>query len=220
MAATQILLKNPKALPLSIDAKINSDLVIRQLLAPLGDANGHDQYDVSGKATLDDLNRNAQIRALLDHETVPGVPDPLITIELIGGTNDVAGSDSATSVANAAGLGGVETLVVAVPDQLLGGANDLVLLAAMPYTALIIDYQIMVDFANAGETWELRDTAGGAGAALSDALAAGATGRVRDASTALAGVVPTLAAGDLLVLRRAVGDAATGYVIVTFQRLS
>jgi len=220
MAATQILLKNPKALPLSIDAKINSDLVIRRLLAPLGDANGNDQFDVSGQATLDELNRNAQIRALLDHENPVGTADPLLTIELVGGTSNVAGSDSATAVANAAGLGGVETLVVAIPDQLAAAANDLVLLAAMPYTALVIDYQIVIDTANAGELLQLRDALAGAGNPLSDDLSAAVVGRYRDLGADLLGVVPTIGVGDPLILRRSVSDAATGYAIVTFQRLS
>jgi len=220
MTATQILLQNPKALPLSIDAKINSDLVIRELLAPLGDVNGKDQFNVSGKATLDELNRNAEIRRLLDHQT-NGAADPLLTIALVGGSNDIPGSDAQTAVASTTGLGGLEQLVVAIPDQLTAGANDYELLAAMPFTALIVDYQILVDTASAGaETWELRDALAGGGNALSDALSAGAVGRLRDASAALVGVAPTIGKGDPLILRRAVLDDATGHVIVTFQRLS
>ena len=215
MSATQILLKNPKTTQLSVDAKISEDLVIRRLLAPAGDVDGRDQYDVAAIATLDDLNRSPQIRALLDNQT-NGVADPLVTIELVGGTNNVAGSDSATAVPSAEGLGGVETLVVA-SDPATG--TDHTLIAAMPYTALVIDAQLMVDTTEA-TTWTLRDALAGGGNALSDDLSTAAAARVRDGGTDLAGVVATIAKGDPLVLNKGAVASATGYVMVTFQRLS
>lgn len=82
-----------------------------------------------------------------------------------------------------------------------GGADDVTIYNAdCPYALRILDCGIQVATAGAGgSTITVRDTAGGAGAALSSALSTAATAYARTALTTAMGQV---AAGGSLVLRR------------------
>jgi hypothetical protein len=196
----------------SLDIKLSEDRVIRSTLAAKGAIGGGDVIDVGDVTTLDELNANTEFRKLLDASPVK------VSMSVVGGTNDVAGSDAATAVANSEGLGGSERFSAAVPVG-GGGAEDQILIASMPYAALVLDAQILVTTTEA-TTWTLRDAIAGGGNALSDDLSTAAAGRVRDASSDLAGVVPTIAKGAPLVLRKAASATAVGTVLVELQRLS
>lgn len=215
MTSASVFITNLKPTPRSLDIKLSEDRVIRVRLAPAGTIGGTDTFDAGGFATLDELNRNPQMRVLLDNLDTGGNPDPLVSVSVARGTNDIPGSDSATAAPDAEGLGGLE---IGNFRSLNTDGTDHVVVASMPFAAAILDIQLMVDTAEA-TTWTLRDAIAGGGNALSQALSTAATGRVRDDGTGTSGAVPTVSKGDPLVINKAAAASATGNLIVTFQRL-
>lgn len=209
MTNAAITIQNETTNNLSLDIKLNEDDSIRELLLPLGDVRGGDSIEVGDRTTLDELNRNPQMRALLD------ATPPKVSINVVAGTRDVPGSDAASAAASSLGLGGLE---VGNFRSTPADTDDHLLVPAMPFSAAILDVQVEVDTAEA-TVWALYDAAAGGGNRLSDDLSVAATARVRDAGSDLVGVVPTIAKGDPLYLNKGAAATATGNVIVTFQRL-
>ena len=90
-------------------------------------------------------------------------------------------------------------------------ADDVVITTNVPAACRIVDVKVIVTTVGAGDTVTLRDTAGGAGTALSDAV-----------STTNAGVIPwgvtalpaALAAGSAVYLRRT-DNTTAGTVVIT-----
>ena len=215
MTNAAIQVQNETALPLSIDIKVSEDDTIRELLQPKGTVGGGDSIDVGDRTTFDELNKNTEFRKLLD------AAPPKVSLSVVAGSNDIAGSDASTAVPNIDGLGGEISIAQAFIAGSAGASEDRVLVAEMPFAALLLDAQLMVNAAaTAGGSGTFRDAIAGGGNALSDNLATTATGRVRDTGAGTAGVVPTIAKGAALVLRLNAQADAAGTAIAKLQRLA
>lgn len=98
-----------------------------------------------------------------------------------------------------------------------GSADDVVIYtASAPFPCVIVDVVAIVSTAVSGSTLTLRDTAAGAGTALSDALASATTGVKRNTTATTA---PAVARNGSLIIRRSDSGIA-GQVIVTVLRTS
>ena len=216
MTNAALNIQNELFTPLSLDIKINEDLTIRELLKPKGAIGGGDAVDVSSKATLDELNKNAQIQALLSAST------PKISLNVVTGTTVIPGSDLGTVVPSVEGLGGTIDFSAAWAAGAAAGSEDRVLIAAMPFAAKILDVTMHLStLGTSAATGQLRDAIAGGGNVLSDAFDCDAAlGTLRDAGSALAGVVPTIAKGDPLVLRLDTNSDSAGEISCKLQRLS
>ena len=210
MSNAAIFINNETSGFLSIDAEFgkNSGKLVRARLNPRGSSGSN--VDVGDIASLEEMNVNPQIQALLSAGK--------ISFTVVRGTTDIQGP--LDYVKDAASMGGTiqMTYVFGVG---VGAADDLTLFAAnFPFAARLVDAQLLVSTAVAGATAQVRTLAGGLGSAYTDAFSAAATGRVRDAGAAIVGVAPTLAKNDSLFLRRAVSAVTAGMLILTFARLS
>jgi hypothetical protein len=121
------------------------------------------------------------------------------------------------------GLGGLNTGVGTALTFLkvfaagAGGAADDVAVFTpnlVPFALIITDVTIIVSTLVGGSTCTLRDTAGGAGAALSDALATATTGVKRNAA---ATTTPAVARNGTVFLRRSDSGVA-GTLLISMLR--
>jgi len=200
MANGTVQINNLSSGVLSLDIKLSEDKVIREKLAIGG------SYDCGDLTSVEELNANPDYRRYKDAGQVD--------LTLVRGDDELG-----LGLLGAAGKFGAPLRISAAIANGAGGAGDDTLVASMPFAAKILDYQILVDDAEAA-TWTLRDALAGGGNALSDNLSSASAGRVRDAGAALAGVVPTIAKGSPLVLRRSENGSNAGTVIVDIERTS
>ena len=122
-----------------------------------------------------------------------------------------AGDDIAGGGGLESGMAQTITLRKAIPAGAGGSADDVTVFAAnAPYAFDILDVAMMVSTAVGASTCQLRDTAGGGGAALSDALATATTGTKRNA--AATGAV-AVAKGGSVYLRRSDSGVALDLLI-------
>lgn len=119
-------------------------------------------------------------------------------------------SQLAGVAADTNGLAAVFQLRKVFAAGVTGAADDVTVLASAPFAFDILDAFVIVDDAKTSETVTLRTATGGGGSALTSALSVNATGRVRDASTALASV----SAAGALYLRRSDRDCGGVLVLV------
>lgn len=227
MTAQQILITNLTTGNLSIDARSDkfSDKVIRATLGPAGQPAGvkpASSVDVAAAPfgwSLPELMQNAQIQALLNYvNPATGLVTPRISVTSVAATGPTI-PGSPEQVANAAGLADVQRLTLPVPAGAGGAPDDVTVYLSVPFAARITDVQFSVSTAVAASNVQLRTATGGLGTALSDLFGTATTGRKRDAGGALLGVIPSVAAGSAIYLRRSDSGVA-GTLEVDFERLS
>lgn len=98
-----------------------------------------------------------------------------------------------------------------------GTADDVAIyIANAPFKFRILDVKLIVSTNVSSATVTLRDTAGGAGAALSDALSVTTTGIKRDAALT---VLSTVAAGGSLYVHRS-DRSMVGEIVITIERFT
>lgn len=110
------------------------------------------------------------------------------------------------------GFGVPVTVAVTFAAGAGGAADDVTIMASVPYQVRILDVILMVSTAVGGSSATVRNQAGGGGTALSTALSTAATGTVRNNDTA----TRTTSLG--LFLRRSDSGVA-GSVIVVMDRV-
>jgi hypothetical protein len=116
---------------------------------------------------------------------------------------------------DSAGLGVPLVIYKSFAAGVAGTPDDVTIYnASIPFGWRILDALVYVSTNIGGSTLQLRDTAGGGGAALSDAFDSATTGIKRDV---LMTATPTQAAGDSLFLRRSDRGVA-GEVIIWLVR--
>lgn len=93
-----------------------------------------------------------------------------------------------------------------------GAPDDVIILAVVPFQVRILDAALLVSSAVIGASATVRNTIGGAGAALTTVLSAAATGTVRNNDTA------TRATSLGLFLRRS-DSAIAGTIVLTLNRV-
>lgn len=159
-------------------------------------------------------------KAALAGTGTPGAGDPFVN------DSDARMSDARTptdasvtaakmAVADAAGLGGLS--VIRKPFAAGGGGapDDVAIYTAdAPFDFQVLDVTAIIATNVGGSTVTLRDTAGGAGTALSDALDSATTGVKRNSTLTATGGI---AAGGSLVIRRSDSGIA-GELIVLIQK--
>jgi len=181
----QIRLTNLQATsPLAVSARFADKRQI-QVTIPAGS-----YKDVSDVASFEELIRDTKIKDLITRGILRVVP--------VGETSDpplmgdiVVGSDNTVDpkyVRVQCAAGGAS-----------GAADDVTVFTSLPYDAQIADVEFVCTTAFGASTVTLRTLAGGAGTALSSALATAATGRARDAITT---GMPTVTRGTAIFLRR------------------
>lgn len=136
------------------------------------------------------------------------------------GTGLAAGSiltthvDGAVTMAGALAVGqtGVPFVIYApLTAGITGAADDVLVTDSVPLDCRIIDVKAVVTTTGVGDTWTLRDAAGGVGTALSDAISVAAAGVVPWGVTA---IPADLAAASDLYVRRS-DDTTDGALIIT-----
>ncbi|MBI2394985.1 MAG: hypothetical protein HYV09_35775 [Deltaproteobacteria bacterium] len=138
--------------------------------------------------------------------------------DAVTGPKIADGSIAAAHVANAAaGVGALVAIHLPFTAGVGGSADDVTLFdAAWPFKARIVDVFAVIATAVEAKTAQLRDTAGGAGSALSDAFDAGSTGVKRNAAIT---ATSTIDADASLFLRRSDSGLA-GEVVILAQRIA
>jgi hypothetical protein len=213
MSNATLQIQNELAGPLTLDIRLDKygSKVIRTRLAGKGQTG--DSVDVGDVATLDDLNANPEFQALFSAGS--------ISTSLVAGDSDVPGCDANTAVPTAEGLGGTEWIAAASAPA---DGTDHLIIASMPYAALVLDSQFMLGTPEGGaDTWTLYDAAAAGGNTLSQAFNANAAaGRQRDDGTggAAAGVPQPLAKGDPVYINKSAGTTSVGTIMILLQRIS
>jgi hypothetical protein len=145
---------------------------------------------------------------------------PLKTLISNGSIGIVYTEETGDDIAGGGLEGGVAeqlTIRKAFTAGVAGTPDDVVIYTAnAPYAFDIVDVTALVSTAIAATTLTLRDTAGGGGAALSDALSSAATGVKRQQ---LATGAVAVAKGGTVVIRRSDRGVA-GEVLVSILRKS
>lgn len=176
---TELNIVNTSGNRLAIDAKLGFKKPIKHVLATGA------SVDVGDVATLDELNQNPEIRALVTAGN--------IRIDVVAEADDLT---TEGGVPDDLGIGMTHKIVITVPVG-GGGAGDDTIIASMPWPAILVSAAMVVETAAAGSL-TLRDTVGGAGTALSDAMSTASTGLVE--STGI-NPLPALSRGDLITAR-------------------
>jgi len=182
---------------LSLDYTFDERRSLRVLLPPDG------TRDVGDLATLDELYRNSGFAADLAAGRVS------LTVD----ADDAPPPDAPLDVLDAdTGLLQPVHLWVAVAAGAGGSPDDVTLVDSLPFAGVVMDCEFIVTTGVGTDTVTYRDTAGGAGTALSSALGAGtADSRSR---TEL-GAAPALAQGDSIYARRSDdGIAGIAHLII------
>lgn len=195
---TEIRLVNTAAGQLAVDAKLGFKKPIKAVIPQGG------FFDAGDVATMDELNQNPEIRALVDAGK--------IRIDLVAEANDLVSEDG---VPSDLGIGMTHTVITSLVDLGTTNADDVTVVASMPWPAQLVSALLVVETGVATETITLRDTAGGAGNALSAALDGG-TDDTRDPDVTTA-PIPALSRGDLITARRT-HDGIIGQLVVELMR--
>jgi hypothetical protein len=141
----------------------------------------------------------------LIHATGTGLAAGSVLVTHLDGEVALAG-------AGAVGTDGVPFVIyVPIVAGITGAADDVLVTDSVPTACRVIDVKAVVTTVGVGDTWTLRDAAGGGGAAITNAI-----------SVAVAGVIPwgvtaipadLVAASDLYVRRS--DDTTDGALIIT-----
>jgi hypothetical protein len=139
--------------------------------------------------------------------TVTGTP-----VVSVAGAVDGAVAPAMFNSPDAAGLGGALVLVKTIAAGTPGTADDVTIYNAnVPFDMVLYDCMFICTTLINPSTTTLRDTAGGAGAALSTAFNTATAGNKRNTDMATA---PTLGEGDSVFLRRS--DRGVAGVLVMY----
>jgi len=159
-------------------------------------------------------------KAALAGTGTPGAGDVYVSNSDARMTNarvptDASVTGAKLAVVDAAGLAALAVIRKAFVAAGPGAPDDVAIYTAdAPFGFRVLDCFVLIATAIVATTVQLRDTAGGGGAALSDALSSAATGVVRNAALTATG---TIALGGTLVLRRS-DNGVAGEVIILIAK--
>lgn len=211
MAITKIEIVNLLTTTLVVDEKIDERRALRKSIPAGGKAR------VDDIATLDELNRNAQLTAWRTGAS------PKIRIDVTEGSDDLPGTGPGSGMdaapLNSKGIGDVFPIVKDLIAGAGGAAADATIFAAdAPFALAILDekFHVMIE-GGAGSTARLNAEAGGAGADLGSALDIASVGIKSNTDQILAGT--TIAKGGSLYFR-VTDNAVRGRLVLLATRVS